>query len=452
MDQKQVTLIVSDLHMGDGRAGDDFVDGNDQFATFVGAQAETEEGRAGQVELIINGDFLEFAQVCPEAYTMNSPEYWCSEAESLRKLDALLSGHQKVFAALAGFQRRGNRVTLFAGNHDVELYWPEVQSRIRGKAGDVNIELEEVWYHRYGGRLRISHGHLFPSIDPANAFKHWKDPRLNQLSDSLPQRLEMCPGTLFITRFVNHLEGQYPFADNLHPEIALADILWREDKWGLMTVAWMLGRFAVRHPTAMLSSEATEPDIGAHLAKAIKSDVSLRKQIAALYQGVLREEDMTADKVEGRLGSEEAVADFIEQLIQTGRPWEEWVEVLDMAKPGVLGVGEPGGGTLTIRKAGSINVRDECLKVAQAEWKAGAQIVVFGHTHLPQEANDGQRRYYNPGSWTRYVEEDQARTLTLEDLRDESRFPYELNCVRVEDTGSNTLLSSMKCVDRMGGR
>jgi UDP-2,3-diacylglucosamine pyrophosphatase LpxH len=452
MDQKRVTLIVSDLHMGDGRAGDDFVDGNGQFVTFVGAQAETAEGRAGQVELIINGDFLEFAQVYPEAYTMNSPEYWCSEAESIRKLDILLSGHPKVFAALADFQRRGNRVTLFAGNHDVELYWPEVQSRICGKVGNVNIEFGEVWYHRYGGRLRISHGHLFPSIDPANFFKHWKDPCLKQPSDSLPQRLEMCPGTLFITRFVNHLEDKYPFADNLHPEIALAGILWREDKWGLMTVAWMLGRFAVRHPMTMLSSEATEPDIGAQLAKAIKSDAFLRKQIATLYQDVLREEDMTADKVAGRLGSEEAVADFIEQLIRTGRPWEEWVEVLDMAKPGVLGVGEPGGGTLTIRKAESLNVREECLKVAQAGWNEGAQIVVFGHTHLPQEVKDGQRRYYNPGSWTRYVEADPARTLTLEDLKDESRFPYELNYVRVEDTGRDTLLSSMICVERMAGR
>jgi len=44
MEKKRVTLIVSDLHMGDGSAGDDFVDDRHQFAEFVRAQAATPEG------------------------------------------------------------------------------------------------------------------------------------------------------------------------------------------------------------------------------------------------------------------------------------------------------------------------------------------------------------------------------------------------------------------------
>ena len=65
MGQKRVTLIVSDLHMGDAGAGDDFVDDGHQFANFVRAQATTTEGRAGDIELIVNGDFFEFVQVLP---------------------------------------------------------------------------------------------------------------------------------------------------------------------------------------------------------------------------------------------------------------------------------------------------------------------------------------------------------------------------------------------------
>jgi hypothetical protein len=72
MDQKRVTLVVSDLHMGDGGAGDDFVDDSHQFANFVRAQAAIPEGRAGDMELIINGDFLEFVQVLRDAYTLDS--------------------------------------------------------------------------------------------------------------------------------------------------------------------------------------------------------------------------------------------------------------------------------------------------------------------------------------------------------------------------------------------
>ena len=129
MDQKRITLIVSDLHMGDGKTGDDFVFDKDQFVKFLRAQLATPEGQKGEIELIINGDFLEFVQVNPEAYSLKSARYWCSEAESLAKLDCILRGHSKVFAALKEFQqgRAGqNRVTLFAGNHDVDLYWDEV--------------------------------------------------------------------------------------------------------------------------------------------------------------------------------------------------------------------------------------------------------------------------------------------------------------------------------------
>jgi hypothetical protein len=60
----------------------------------------------------------------------------------------------------------------------------------------------------------------------------------------------------------------------------------------------------------------------------------------------------------------------------------------------------------------------------------------------------GLGRYYNPGSWTHYIDADAVDSLTLEDLESEARFPYELNCVRVEDPGGDTLLSEWICIDR----
>ena len=212
MDQKRVTLIVSDLHMGDGTAGDDFVDDTHQFSTFVKSQAAKAEGRDGQIELIINGDFLELVQVFPEAYQASSSLHWCSESESVQKLDRILSGHPAVFDALKEFQSQGNQVTLFPGNHDVDLHWPAVQERLRQRVPGINIETNKVAYERYGGRLHISHGHFFPSIDPANGFTTPENPILNDVN---PPRLEMCAGTLFMVKFVNLMEAKYPFADNL---------------------------------------------------------------------------------------------------------------------------------------------------------------------------------------------------------------------------------------------
>ena len=450
MEQKRVTLIVSDLHMGNGKPGDDFVYDKKQLLKFLSHQSDTPEGRNGEIELIINGDFLEFVQVNPQAYARKTKDYWCSETESLAKLDCILRGHADIFAALEAFQRSGNggnRVTLFAGNHDVDLYWDGVQAALRKVSGDLNIELRDVWYKRYRGRLWISHGHLFPSIDPANGFKHWDDPRLQPDADREPRRLEMCPGTLFVVKFVNLLEAEYPFADNLHPETALRNILWKEDVWGLKTVGWMLTRFALRYPKETLGSDETVPNIGAQVREAIRSDRTMREAIAVLYRDLLGRSDMTADEVRDTLKTDDALAEFVEQLMGSGKPWNTWTKVFNRARPSTLSTDAPSGSTLTIRRAGAINVRKECIEQARRTWKAGAQIVVLGHTHLPQCVEEQAGRYYNPGSWTRYIEADKVDKLTLEMLRREEDYPYSLNCVRVEDTGADALHSEFLSID-----
>jgi UDP-2,3-diacylglucosamine pyrophosphatase LpxH len=443
MDQKRVTIIVSDLHMGDGSPGDDFVDDKKQFAKFVSDQAATPEGRAGEIEFIINGDFLELVQVLPEAYTLNSSEYWCSESESLEKLECVLKGHPEVFEALDEFQKPGNRITLFPGNHDVDLHWEAVQKRIREKIPGVNIETQEITYQRYGGRLRISHGHLFKTIDPANGFENWRHPILPQPRDSDPKRLEMCPGTLFVVKFVNLLEAKYPFADNLHPETAIAGILAREDRWGLTVVAWMLLRFAKKYPSAFLSTEPQGVDIGQQVLNTIQRDSFLREKIVSIYREVLDQTDMTPARVKQELSSDDAVAAFVERLLRAGPSRDDWIGVLDMTKPAVMG--EAGGNTLSIVSAGAVDVRAACAEIARGQWNAGAEIVVLGHTHLPEIVPDGTRFYYNPGSWTRYV--DNAKSLTLKQLEDEGHFPYRLNYIRVEDIGAGRLRSEFTCIE-----
>ena len=64
MRPKRVTLIVSDLHMGDGRRrATTSSTTRISSRNFVRAQAATAGGHDGQIEFIINGDFLEFVQV-----------------------------------------------------------------------------------------------------------------------------------------------------------------------------------------------------------------------------------------------------------------------------------------------------------------------------------------------------------------------------------------------------
>jgi UDP-2,3-diacylglucosamine pyrophosphatase LpxH len=434
MKDKTVTLVVSDLHIGGGKAdpGDDFVDDNSQFCRFLLQQQETEEGRNGEIELIINGDFLEFAQVDPGAYTLGSSQYWCSESESLRKLSIILKGHSDIFKQLNEFQNSGNRVTVLAGNHDVDFYWNGVQRDLQVQAGSVAFELGKEWYTRYGGRLRISHGHM---LDPANKFEHWANPRL-QAKDGL--RLEMCPGTLFMVKFVNWLEKRYPFADNLHPVTKVATVLLNEDKLGLLAVAWMFNRFVARHPALTLGMKNDEKLklIGQQLQQNIEIDDELVDKLIPLYQQV-RGGTLNRESVRENLNTESTIEDFIRDLLQKVPP-DAWVPIFDSMKLVK---------TAAIIRSGRVDYEDLYLKVAREQWAKGAQVVVMGHTHLPQREPEGKHTYFNPGSWTRYAKASQLDSLKLDNLRRQEQFPYELNYVRVEQNDAPDLYAEMITFD-----
>src|SRR5262249_48862067 len=153
------------------------------------------------------------------------------------------------------------------------------------------------------------------------------------------------------------------------------------------------------------------------------------------------------DQVTSILNSEDAILSFIERLLRADVPWDDWLTILDLMKPAVLGKTSTGR-TLTIREAARINVRQKCIEVAKNEWRAGAEVVILGHTHLPQHCTSGHRRYYNPGSWTRYVESSQLAKLRLKDLEREDTYPFELNYIRVENSGTAALKSELICFER----
>jgi predicted phosphodiesterase len=72
----------------------------------------------------------------------------------------------------------------------------------------------------------------------------------------------------------------------------------------------------------------------------------------------------------------------------------------------------------------------------------------MGHTHQPDEKRGNRGVYYNTGSWTRYAELSQMEDLTLENLRHEEKFPYQLNYVRVERLPDSNLKSAMICYEQ----
>lgn len=424
---KTRTIVISDLHLGGGESdpGDDHVYQGGQLRRFVLGLTASDAGQRGAIELYINGDFLEFAQTEQDAYRGKDAEFWCSEGESMQKLAAILKGHAPAFEALRALVEAGNAVTIAAGNHDVDLYWPAVQAELRRKVHpSLAFELGSEWVERHGGRLQISHGHI---PDPANTFRHWGDPRMTD-GDGTP-RLEMCPGTLFMVKVVNALEHDYPFADNVHPIQRFAKLLARQETMDFFPVAWSFLRFGTRHPLIM---SAQRDRYGEWLLERIgrEDDLALALCAAAQADGA---PPLSIEALRSSLGSEDDLAAFIiehwSRLQATGV-----ASRLQPVSSNVLGDG-PAGNTLGKIKAGGDFDRESLQLAAKnrAAFHEATEVVVMGHTHIPDDCAVTHRaRYYNPGSWTRYVDLEAHPDLKLSDLGKESSFPYSLRYVQID--------------------
>lgn len=425
MPDQPITLIVSDLHVGDGNYDDDHVHDKNQLVNFIRAAAASDDGCAGRLELFFNGDFLEFAQTATDAFTLVDDNGWCTEHESLAKLEAIIGGHPAIFAALAEFRQAGNVVTIAAGNHDVDLFWPRVQDRLRQVAGaSLRFEVGQEWVERHGGQLQIGHGHM---QDVANRFKNWQHPIA-----TLPwavQRLEMCPGTLFMVKFVNGMEAEYPFADNLLPIGKLANVLLKDDKGGFAAVGWAFSKFLATTSMSVLGADG-EDDFGSRLARHVNRPerLALLQAKAGQFQLPPPDNPLTEawlkEHMFALLGKVSAA---------------EWRQLFDVP---------PAQSLSAIVGANFVDGRELLRKAAlKRATQTGASVIVMGHTHQPDEVTFDDVVYYNPGSWTRYWELDSKQTLTLDDLRDEQRYPYQLNVVRVERTDTG-LRSRMDTIDR----
>jgi UDP-2,3-diacylglucosamine pyrophosphatase LpxH len=272
-------LVVSDLHLGEGldpdtgrysRMEDFLFDG--AFARFLRYQERIRQqphfgGRPWK--LIMNGDLLDFVQVtslpregfrlrevrgvthCKELSTderKNGLGTTCKE--SAWKVTRIARGHQRLFAALGRFVSQGNHIVVITGNHDIELYWPEVRRQFvieiekahekeRKMTGEgESVALSDIkarlhfcpWFYYEPGRVYIEHGGQYESSS------HFPD-ILNPVSPDDPERIQVLWGWLFGRYLFNQVEKAHPFADNFKPPTRY--ILWALRR-APFTTFWLL--------------------------------------------------------------------------------------------------------------------------------------------------------------------------------------------------------------------
>lgn len=217
---KKIKIVVSDLHLGQGSILPSGVSNpleefhfDEKFREFLHYYSSGEY-EDYEVELVINGDFLNFIQMPYNGHYLTV----ITEDVSLYKLENVIKGHPKFFKALSEFAQQPNRtITYIVGNHDQGMLWPKTRDRLN-EILKTNVKYKNIVYYFDG--VHIEHGHMYESanrIDPKKFF----------LKKNLPEPILNLPfGSHFFIDVVMRLKFRNPHVDKVRP-------FYHFIRWGL---------------------------------------------------------------------------------------------------------------------------------------------------------------------------------------------------------------------------
>lgn len=208
---KKIKLVISDLHLGKGRTLAD--GGTNSLEEFYFGEKLIEflhyytsgHFRDHHVELIINGDFLNFLQVDFRGHFLTV----LTEGVCLEVLKSIVEGHRRVFDAMKEFAARpGCEITYVVGNHDMAMLWPRCREYLNQAVG-ANIRFKNIVYFVDG--VHIEHGHMHEASNRM-------DPRRFFLKKDLAEPILNLPfGSHFFVELVLKIKHKYPFVDKIRP-------------------------------------------------------------------------------------------------------------------------------------------------------------------------------------------------------------------------------------------
>ncbi len=168
---KRIVLVISDLHLGagdevDGRHNplEDFFS-DKELVDFIHYYCSGEFLNK-EVELVINGDFLDLLAV---PFVPHFDDNYWSEKAALQKLELILQGHQEVMQALDHFLHTKNKnIVYIIGNHDAELLFDSLKKRFIAQFSEevrskITISNDLSLYEPVEG-VFIKHGHEYESL------------------------------------------------------------------------------------------------------------------------------------------------------------------------------------------------------------------------------------------------------------------------------------------------
>lgn len=212
-------LVISDLHLGAGinvNKRKNFLEDfhyDKELIEFIhyhssGLYLERE------VELIINGDFLDLLAVPFVEYF--DDEFW-SEAAAMDKLKMILEAHSDVFEALKDFLSfPNNRLVYILGNHDSELIFDSLREHIMSLFPEedrfkfkILLNADDVYIPEPG--VVLKHGHEY------EVAHHYSAEKNIIISDEGKKYFIPPWGSYYVSRVINKFKEGRDFINAVRP-------------------------------------------------------------------------------------------------------------------------------------------------------------------------------------------------------------------------------------------
>lgn len=437
------TLVISDLHFGEDLSPSatevqtrhiDLVE--EQLCAFLRHYSRRREG-GRPWRLVINGDLCDFLAISvfpgdpglgdSASATAIERIYGVGRTPGAarQKMRAIVDRHPALFRALARFLARDNRVDIVCGNHDAELFWPEVQAVFRDAVaaacvaandarqtaaagarpptappvGEVLSRLEfHQWFVHEPGAYWIEHGHQY---DENCSFEYGLNP-VAPGSEEIATNVDAA-ASRFVTNRVReadpHAQEDWSFGGYLSFGMSLgARGIWRlgrayaQFSWALIKM-WRL--CASRSATtterralhfSRLEALAAKEGIPAATLRAL--DHLHRRPVTRNLSRLLKV--LMLDKL---LLYSAAILVALVAMMALPLLWG----VTAVVATALVAA----GGSWILSRGRHIDPSLALeLSPSRIRKHLGVDLVIFGHTHRPvARALDGGGHYFNSGTW-----------------------------------------------------
>ena len=212
-------LVISDIHLGAGLFVKDKMNFLEDFHYDKELVEFFEYYSKGEyldrdVQVIINGDFLDFLSV--PFVDFFDDEFWSEEA-SLARLELILKAHKEVTDALGNFLKlKKKSIVYIIGNHDAEFVFESMRKRFlqvfpeRGREKFRFIVDNRSEYRPVEGVV-LKHGHEYE-------LSHNFDPVESIAVDDKGKKFFIPPwGSYYVTRVVNKFKEERGHCNAVRP-------------------------------------------------------------------------------------------------------------------------------------------------------------------------------------------------------------------------------------------